>query len=130
MSFENATPRPWYVNDLRASKMRELGWTGPLSVDVIHIIDRSPSEIAKTGDGYNAIIARIKFENRTEELTEGNLADADLIVRAVNAFEPLVEALEMVRDADEDCKRDGLPTMPPIPRAKIEAALAKARGEQ
>jgi hypothetical protein len=41
-----------------------------------------------------------------------------------------VDALEMVRDADEDCKRDGLTTMPPIPRAKIEAALAKARGEQ
>jgi hypothetical protein len=58
------------------------------------------------------------------------LPDAELIVRAVNAFEPLVDALEMVRDADEDCKRDGLTTMPPIPRAKIEAALAKARGEQ
>jgi hypothetical protein len=40
----------------------------------------------------------------------------------------------MVRDADEDCKRDGwhdgLTTMPPMARAKIDAALAKARGEQ
>lgn len=41
----------------------------------------------------------------------------------------LIEALEMVRDADEDCKRDGLPTIPEIARAKIDAALAKALGK-
>jgi hypothetical protein len=34
-----------------------------------------------------------------------------------------VEALEMVRDADDDCKRDGLQTIPPFARAKIDAAL-------
>ena len=38
----------------------------------------------------------------------------------------LQQVLEMVRDADEDCKRDGLQTIPPIARAKIDAALAKA----
>ena len=63
----------------------------------------------------------------------------EIIVRKPNAEEngpllaaswELYDALEMVRDADEDCKRDGLTTMPPIPRAKIDAALAKARGEQ
>jgi hypothetical protein len=41
----------------------------------------------------------------------------------------LYEALEMVRDADEDCKKDGFPTIPDIPRAKIDAALAKAEGK-
>ncbi|TVR06676.1 MAG: hypothetical protein EA385_15270 [Salinarimonadaceae bacterium] len=40
----------------------------------------------------------------------------------------LREALEMVRDADNDCRADGLRTMPPIVRAKIDAALAKAGG--
>jgi hypothetical protein len=35
----------------------------------------------------------------------------------------LREALEMVRDADEDRKRDGLETMPHAARAKIDAAL-------
>lgn len=38
----------------------------------------------------------------------------------------LYEALEMIRDADEDCKRDGLPTIPSAARSTIEAALLKA----
>jgi hypothetical protein len=52
-------------------------------------------------------------------------ADGRLIAAAPDLF----DALEMVRDADEDCKRDGLPTIPPAARAKIDAALAKARGD-
>lgn len=40
------------------------------------------------------------------------------------ALAALTDALEMVRDADEDCKKDGLPTIPPMARAKIDAALA------
>ena len=51
-------------------------------------------------------------------------ADANLIAAAPD----LLEALVMVRDADEDCKRDGLPTIPPAARAKIDAAIAKAEG--
>lgn len=53
--------------------------------------------------------------------------DAAFIVRACNAHDKLVEALEMVRDADEDCKKDGLPTIPDIARSKIDAALAAAK---
>jgi len=34
--------------------------------------------------------------------------------------------LRMVRDADDDCREDGLPTMPPAARAAIDAAIAKA----
>lgn len=52
--------------------------------------------------------------------------DANLIAAAPDLY----EALEMVRDADEDCKRDGCPSIPSLPRAKIDAALAKARGEK
>lgn len=40
----------------------------------------------------------------------------------------LLAALEMVRDADDDCRRDGLPTMPDAARAKIDAAISKATG--
>ena len=38
----------------------------------------------------------------------------------------LLEALIMVRDADEDCKRDQLPTIPISARARIDRAIAKA----
>lgn len=41
----------------------------------------------------------------------------------------LLEALVMVRDADDDCARDGLPTIPPAARARIDAAIAKAEDQ-
>lgn len=34
--------------------------------------------------------------------------------------------LVMVRDADEDCHRDGLPTIPAVARAAIDAAIEGA----
>jgi hypothetical protein len=94
-----------------------------------------------TSDKLRSFIENLQQPNaRLRVSTPNNLGSEDdhytssdvfpLIVRAVNAFEPLIEALEMVRDADENCKRDGLTTMPPMARAKIDAALAKARGEQ
>lgn len=46
----------------------------------------------------------------------------------IAAAPELLEALEMVRDADEDCRRDGLHRLPELARAKIDAAIAKARG--
>lgn len=49
-------------------------------------------------------------------------------VHLTAAAPDLYEALEMVRDADEDCKKDGWPTIPAAARAKIDAALAKATG--
>jgi len=48
----------------------------------------------------------------------------------MEAAPDLLEALVMVRDADEDCKRDGLPTIPGPARARIDRAIAKAKGEQ
>lgn len=45
----------------------------------------------------------------------------------IAALPDLIKALEMVRDADEDCKKDGLPRWcTDIARATIDAALAKA----
>jgi len=40
----------------------------------------------------------------------------------------LAEALEMVRDADDDCHKDGLQTIPSIARFKIDAAIAFLEG--
>ncbi|MBP9786055.1 MAG: hypothetical protein KBC72_00485 [Acinetobacter sp.] len=48
--------------------------------------------------------------------------------KLIGAAPELLEALEMVRDADNDCKLDGLQTIPPIARAKIDKAINKARG--
>jgi hypothetical protein len=47
------------------------------------------------------------------------------ITRQRNA---LADALEMVRDADEDCHKDGLPTIPSVARHKIDMALAIMEG--
>ncbi len=41
----------------------------------------------------------------------------------------LLEALIMMRDADDDCARDGLARIPAAARAKIDAAIAKAEGK-
>jgi len=54
--------------------------------------------------------------------TDGPAETARLMASAPD----LLEALTMVRDADEDCKRDGLPTIPGMARAKIDAAIRKA----
>lgn len=50
--------------------------------------------------------------------------------RLIAAAPDLLEALEMVRDADNDCRRDGLPTIPTAARAKIDAAIAGASDGQ
>ncbi len=49
------------------------------------------------------------------------------MVRIATAAPELLEALEMVRDADDDCRLDGLPTIPEPARAKIDAAISRAR---
>ena len=48
--------------------------------------------------------------------------------RLIAAAPDMLEALVMIRDADEDCRKDGLPTLPPLARFKIDRALAKAEG--
>jgi hypothetical protein len=48
--------------------------------------------------------------------------------RLIAAAPDLLEALEMVRDADNDRAADKMETIPDIARAKIDRAIAKARG--
>lgn len=55
----------------------------------------------------------------------------DMLVEFIPVCEAgpaLLEALVMVRDADDDCIRDGLPRIPNLPRAKIDAAISRATG--
>jgi hypothetical protein len=120
MSTLKATPGPWFVNDLRASKMRELGWKGP-SVDKILIMDKSPSDVARSGDGDNCIIARIAFENRTEELNDGNLADAHLLAAAPDLYQTLSNIVTLF---ESNIKRDA-----PAQLEAAREALSRARGE-
>ena len=58
-------------------------------------------------------IARRFSELEAELAAERSITDA------------LRDALEMVRDADDDCRRDGLQTIPNIARTKIGKALAR-----
>lgn len=48
----------------------------------------------------------------------------------LDTLREVAEALQMVRDADDDCRRDGLQTIPPMPRAKIDRALAQYTQER
>ena len=48
--------------------------------------------------------------------------------RLIAAAPDMLEALTMVRDADDDCWRDGLPVIPGNSRAKIDVVIAKATG--
>lgn len=107
MSRPQFTPGPWEVLP-----------EDPLT---IHL----PRHRHEFHPGVYVPVARVEASNYDEDSPE-DAANADLIAAAPDLY----EALEMVRDADNDCKSDGLPTIPPAARAVIDAALAKARGEE
>jgi len=56
--------------------------------------------------------------------TTPTFQDARLIAAAPEMYAVLV----MVRDADDDCLRDGLASLPRMARAKLEEAIRKAEG--
>lgn len=53
---------------------------------------------------------------------------AEKNVPLIAAAPELLETLTMIRDADDDCRRDGLPVIPESARARIDAVIAKAEG--
>ena len=100
-----------------------------LEAHVAELTDSEPYALA------SVVLGETRFERvfdpRDYPMKEQEVIDlAHAISRACTAHDLLIEALEMVRDADEDCRRDGLETMPPMARAKIDAALKIARGDQ
>ncbi len=99
MSAEH-TPGPWVLRD-RVYITRA-------SDDTVEI-----AEIL-TSDGLHG----------DEPIDSVSFADACLIAAAPD----LLAALVMVRDADDDAGRDGLPRIPSLARASIDAAIARATG--
>lgn len=70
--------------------------------------------------------AREQRDRLKEELQDARLFWAkyeDRYFEAREQRDKLAEALEMVRDADDDCHKDGLPTIPPVARHEIDQAL-------
>lgn len=96
-----------------------------VEAEVAELTDSEPYALAtvKLGtSGFERVFDPRDYPNKEQEVLD--LAAA--LVAAAKAHDQLVEALEMVRDADEDSKRDGLTAMPPMARAKIDAALKSA----
>lgn len=120
----------WYVKDFRASTMRRLGWTGP-NVDRILITSKDSAEI-EASSGADCVVARIQFDNRTDELGENNMADALLIGAAPDLYESVKEMLE-----HQPCREDFQSSRKGDLQFKIanqvwdraRAAIAKADGE-
>ncbi len=54
--------------------------------------------------------------------------NAESNAHLIAASPEMFQALLMVRDADEDCIKDGVPGMPELARKRLDAAIAKAEG--
>lgn len=70
---------------------------------------------------------------RTDWKIEWSEVEGDELVanaHLMGAAPELYEALVMMRDADDDCRHDGLQTIPQPARARIDAAIAKAEGRE
>ena len=85
----------------------------------------------KIEDEESEIIAKLRHHIDQLGSTDRSkdAAAATRTIRAATAFPLMLHALEMVRDADEDCKRDGLQTMPYPARATIDRAILAATAE-
>lgn len=94
------TPGPWVL--------RDRVYITQASNDAVEIAEILTSD-GPHGDG---------------RLDSVSLADA----RLIEAAPDLLAALVMVRDADDDAGRDGLPRIPNLARSSIDAAIARAIG--
>ena len=93
---------------------------------------KAPWQVSANGDATYCVLSHTHTESRGLdakgyecEWSDHTMATA----RLISAAPDLLHALEMVRDADNDCVRDGLQTIPPIARKTIDDAIAKATGE-
>lgn len=102
MSFDNTTPRPWYISGFE-------------------VLSGGASRVVMGADRFS--IAHINDRSALE-----NAADAALIVAAVNAYDPAREALiaELVTTLEWVSKNYAAGSTAEI-NQKIASALAKAR---
>ena len=105
------TPGPWAI-----------ATRGAIEIATLHGVYRRPSEDG-LGQGWVYVVADKGRDWRAMEDGEQE-ANARLIAAAPD----LLAAVTMIRDADDDCRHDGLPTIPGPARAVIDAAIAKAEG--
>ena len=70
---------------------------------------------------------RVRDENDEDVLTL-RYGHRDDHARLAAAAPQMLAVLEMVRDADDDCRRDGLQTMPSMARDALDRVIAKAKG--
>ena len=77
-------------------------------------------------DGYDWLICD-RNGYRVAEVTN-YYGRAELHAKLIAAAPDLLDALIMVRDADNDAKSDGFPGIPYAARSKIDAAIARAIG--
>lgn len=85
---------------------------------------RTKGRTIMNADGIKIATATIHSGGKNfkpDEIAEAN-------ARLIAAAPDLLHALIMVRDADNDCHKDGLQTIPPVARHCIDAAIAKAEG--
>ena len=74
------------------------------------------------GKGYSECCGNPDIIGGQEVVVNASPKDARLIAAAPEMYAVLV----MVRDADDDCLRDGLASLPRMARAKLEEAIRKA----
>lgn len=117
-------------------------WISPAIKDTDYVIDTPrPGWLhvveKRSYDSALGAIERVKLERfSAESLFHECVYDLEFAVNQIKSLRSLsdgvdaaVDALEMVRDADEDCIKDGLPRWcTDAARAKIDEALSKLRG--
>ncbi len=136
MSEFKGTKGPW-----RAEKVH--GWSGDLcitapgeSTPILKAIKPKryftdyPTRIDEDGEEWTVCSTSaakqagnyVATREIEEELDAVEAANMHLVAAAPD----LLEALVMVRDADDDSGKDGLPRIPGAARSKIDRAIAKA----
>jgi len=88
-----------------------------------------PAKFEVGGKFYCGIHNPDKPETKSQIKAREDLKNSRYKWKLQAAAPEMLGALEMVRDADNDCKRDGLPCIPTFARQKIDEAIAKATGE-
>lgn len=99
-----------------------------LELEAVFGVDERGNKIE---DEESEIIAKLRHHIDQLRTTDSSkaAAAATKTIRAVSAFPLILRSLEMVRDADEDCKRDGLQTMPSGARESVDRAIWAATAE-
>lgn len=100
MSGSRHTPGPWRFNS---------NWDG---------------EAVITTDAGEPVLQQV-----APDAMHGGVDALDEDLQLMAAAPELHELLTLIRDADEDCKLDGLPRkMPDFIRARVDAVIARAEG--